>query len=475
MEKEVISERIANAEETKFLDSERIKKGSGPRCGKRHEQMVIFFFLLLVSFSIKVSINIALVAMTEQTSTYNRTIPTYEWTDKNVIISAFFWGYVLPQVGAGWLATHYGPKWFLVGSMMASSIAGFLIPMSAAYFGSKGVMICRALQGVCQGFVIPSVHMLLARWVPKDERSMVSSIVYAGTPCGTVFALIVTGYISASSYGWPMSFYFFNGLSLIWVVWFSLCGYSSPGDHPTISQEEKYYIETSLGFVENKKVSSTPWKRILTSTPFWALVLTQSGFTWGFWTLLSEIPLYMDKVMRFNLKSNSLLSSLPYLSHWLFMILSGYIADQLMSRKIFKVRTVRRLMNSVGFTAPAIALFILGDSGPESAIKALVLLVIAVGVSAIASNGFFINHMDLSPNHAGVIMGISNFLASLCAIAAPLFVQVFVTDEHNPNQWKIVFYSASAIYIVSNFVFICFGSTNVQPWNEDDSEDGEKV
>ncbi|KAG5862705.1 hypothetical protein JTB14_033776 [Gonioctena quinquepunctata] len=264
MEKKIISEHDEftsngkSTEETKFLKFEIERKGRGPKLGKRHQQMLLLFSLLFISFCVKVSITIAMVAMTD-TSTESG-IPVYNWTNKNVIISAFFWGYIIPQIGAGWLATHYGPKKFLIGSMAISSLAGFLVPASAAHFGYVGVMICRAIQGLCQGFVFPSAHMLVARWVPQSERSTVSSLVYAGGPSGTTLAILITGYISASSYGWPMSFYFFNGLGLFWTVCYTFWGYNTPADHPTISEEEKYYIESFSGCDEAKKETVSMFK-----------------------------------------------------------------------------------------------------------------------------------------------------------------------------------------------------------------------
>lgn len=87
---------------------------------------------------------------------------------------------VIPQVAAGWLANAYGPKWFLVGAMFVCSAAGILIPAFAAQFGSKGVMAIRAIQGLSQGFIFPSVHNLLSHWVPPGERSRLGTFVYAG-------------------------------------------------------------------------------------------------------------------------------------------------------------------------------------------------------------------------------------------------------------------------------------------------------
>ncbi|KAG5861184.1 Vesicular glutamate transporter 2.1, partial [Gonioctena quinquepunctata] len=128
------------------------------------------------------------------------------------------------------------------------------------------------------------------------------------------------------------------------------------------------------------------------------------------------------------------------------------------------------------FIVPAIALIFLGNCGPESSSKALVLLVIAVGINALSMSGFFINHMELSPNHAGVVMGICMELGSVCALMAPLLVQVLVTEEHNTEQWKLIFYSSSAIYFVTNFSFVFFGSSKIQPWNDENmSKDAESM
>lgn len=49
-----------------------------------------------------------------------------------------------------------------------------------AELGSWGVMICRILQGLSQGFFFPSSHNLLGKWVPPNERARMGTFVYAG-------------------------------------------------------------------------------------------------------------------------------------------------------------------------------------------------------------------------------------------------------------------------------------------------------
>ena len=45
-----------------------------------------------------------------------------------------------------------------------------------------------------------------------------------------------------------------------------------------------------------------PYKAIFTSVPFWAIMICHSAQNWGFYTLLSELPTYMSKILHFDIK-----------------------------------------------------------------------------------------------------------------------------------------------------------------------------
>lgn len=59
----------------------------------------------------------------------------------------------------------------------------------------------------------------------------------------------------------------------------------------------------------------------------------------------------------------------------------------------------------------------------------MVLLVIAVGMNAATYSGFNVNHIDLSPTHAGTLMGITNSISNVFSILAPLAVKVVGKDQ----------------------------------------------
>lgn len=73
---------------------------------------------------------------------------------------------------------------------------------------------------------------------------------------------------------------------------------------------------------------------------------------------------------------------------------------------------------------PALALIVLCIVGSSNRNVVIVLLVIAVGTNAGTYCGFNINHIDLSPVHAGTLMGITNSTAAIFSILAPLAVDL---------------------------------------------------
>lgn len=209
-----------------------------------------------------------------------------------------------------------------------------------------------------------------------------------------------------------------------------------------------------------------PWKSLFTSLPFYGLIAAQSGFTWGFYTLLTEMPTYMSSVLHLDVKSNALLSALPYFVMWLLCLVVSPISDMLINRKILSVTVSRKLFNSIGQWIPMACLIALGYMTEDEKTLAITLLTIGVGFNAAAFCGYLVNHMDLSPNFAGPMMGITNGISNLCSLAAPLVVGAIVTNEEDPNEWRIVFFITAGVYLVCNSVFVVFGQGTVQPWND---------
>lgn len=49
---------------------------------------------------------------------------------------------------------------------------------------------------VGQGVTFPAMHVLLSKWAPPAERSVLSTLVYAGTALGTVISMFMAGVLT---------------------------------------------------------------------------------------------------------------------------------------------------------------------------------------------------------------------------------------------------------------------------------------
>lgn len=78
---------------------------------------------------------------------------------------------------------------------------------------------------------------------------------------------------------------------------------------------------------------------------------------------------------------------------------------------------------------PSAALLLLAYTKPHQTTQAVILLTIAVGFNAASFAGWSVNHMDLSPNHAGTLMGLCNGFSQITGAVAPLVVQMVVKNE----------------------------------------------
>lgn len=74
---------------------------------------------------------------------------------------------------------------------------------------------------------------------------------------------VVTGYLSASSWGWPASFYLLGGIGLVWCGCWGVFSTDTPATHPYIGVEERNYIEQALNQEKDHMVVLVMFRRNL--------------------------------------------------------------------------------------------------------------------------------------------------------------------------------------------------------------------
>lgn len=85
------------------------------------------------------------------------------------------------------------------------------------------------------------------------------------------------------------------------------------------------------------------------------------------------------------------------------------------------------------------------------------------------------NHIDIAPNFAGTLMGLTNAAANIMSIIAPLLVGFVVKDSSDPAEWRLVFFISAGVYFFGNLMFVLFSQTEIQTWNDPEHRDRRKL
>ncbi|KAL4217610.1 hypothetical protein ACF0H5_022352 [Mactra antiquata] len=474
---------IQTEEDYPLLGSSQTTQKQTPGWGHRHILAFLAFLGFFNVYCMRVNLSVAMVDMVK-TVHDNKTSTSEDCPDPNLnstktdndgefdwstslqdyILGSFFYGYIVTQIPGGWMAEKFGGKWMFGGGVLCTAILTLATPLAARY--SVGVFIAvRVLEGLGEGVTFPAMHAMWGKWGPLYERSKLTGFSYAGAQMGTVFALPLSGWLCDQHNflgGWPSVFYVFGALGCLWFIVWSCFTYNTPSDHPYISREEREYIESSVGKKEDIK---TPWLDIIKCPAVWGVCIAHFSNNWGFYTMLTTLPSYMKNVLKFDLKTNSLLSALPYLGCWFGQTTSGLIADYLRSHGYLSTVTTRRVFTFFGLAVPGILMICVKFAGCNHYV-AVALLVLCLTAGGFTMGGFQVNHIDLSPNFAGVLMGMSNSWATIPGFLGPAVVG-WLTHKHDTReQWQIVFYISAAIYIFGAVAYSLLARGTVQEWNE---------
>jgi len=371
------------------------------------------------------------------------------------------------QIPGGWLADRFGGKWLFGGCILLSSVVALLTP-SAARTHIVLLTLLLVLSGLGEGSQLPAIHSLIARWSTPKYRSLVVGIIFVGPNVGMIAGMLLAGVLCDYGFagGWPSVFYVFGVFGCVWsVAWFLLC-YNSPSTHPRISTLELKYWETMIGTTDLVAHPPTPWREILTSVPVWALAVAFFANSWGFFTLVTCLPLFMHDVYGLDMTKNGVYSAVPFVSAIVALPLTGLFADWLRAPGRLSTNVVRKILLAAGFILTGGFFILAGYVGCNPAVAVANMFAVIASLN-VAFTTVVTNQLDLTPLHAGKIMGLTSSIGNLASIAAPHAVSVLTSHRATRSEWQNVFFLGAAVYTVGALIFVIFGSGNRQSWADD--------
>ena len=244
-----------------------------------------------MGFAYRVILSITIGSISDE---YN-----YTTTQKGIALSAFFIGYVTPQILGGWLAMRFG-GWVVLSVSAAMSTLGVLITPICAKASFGALVFARILTGLGQGPFLPVTHALLVQWVPRTESSTYVGFVWSASHLGVGLAFPISAAIMSlggSNHrhlhhdsiwaGWEGVFYVWGVLGLGVTAFWVGCGASSPSQHWLISSEEMSYIEVEREPQVSRVDGFVPWSRLLLNRAVVSMSVAHFCHNWLSYLILS--------------------------------------------------------------------------------------------------------------------------------------------------------------------------------------------
>ena len=385
--------------------------------------------------------------------------------DVGIVLSAFSYGYLCTQIVGGRLTERFGFKRVYGLGLLLTAVLTLVSPI-VAYRHMYAFVVLRALQGLCEGVTFPALHGMTARWVPREKRSRFIARSYFGTTFGSIITFPLCGYF-IDAFGWESAFHAIGVLTFAWFMFWCVFVFDLPEKHPRISLDELEELKEGTR-VESRGVMKrhpVPWAKIMTSRPFVALIVADASNTCGLIMLGSYGPSYLKYMLGVDMKTNGILSGLPWLCRYFGGVFHSLLADALVTRQYVSVANVRRVFNTISQVAPAVTMALVVYVGCD-VIPVIVLLCVGMFFNGSIASGHFSNHVDLSPNFAGTLLGVSNTFASgIVGSVTPIAVGAVIQDNMTFDAWKVIFWGTAAFYFTGNVVYVLFLSGDVQEWN----------
>jgi len=349
-----------------------------PALPERVKVVALMAAVMLLCNADRVVMSVAVVPLAAQ----------HGWSSSfvGIVQSSFLWGYVFSSMVGGALADKYGGKKVMAGAAAIWSLATFLTPWAASQSAAM-LLAVRVLFGIAEGVAFPTMSTFLPKWFPTHERATAVGISMGGFHLGNVVSFLATPIIM-SHIGLTGTFAFFASLGYVWLAVWLLKVESDPIDSRTISKSELQLILAGRSKSKVKGDKFPSLREVFSKMGMWAIIVANVINNWGYFVLLSWMPVYFKTVYNVNLKQAAWFSAVP----WAVMALSGYVAGasaDYMIKSGYPTVQVRKIMQSIGFIGPGVSLLCLRFAQTPSI--AAVIMTAALGLSSCSQAGYFCN------------------------------------------------------------------------------------
>jgi len=341
-------------------------------------------------------------------------------TQLGVLLSAFYYGYVVLMTPAGWLAERYGAQLILAIGIVVWSAATLLTGFATGFLTLLGL---RLLLGVGESAAFPCASKLLAQTVEVQHLGVANGVMTFGYQLGPAVGTLLGGLLMAKL-GWRPVFILFGCASLLW-LW--------PWRRAVIAQPAR---------AETASQSQPSFSRILKQRALWGAAIGLFSGNYSYYFILAWLPFYLVKARGFSIDAMAWTASWAYLLNALSALLMGWLTDRWIRAGQSPNLVYKGVMAvyHVGGIACFAGMVLLPSIG---SVIALLVFEIMTGLCSPAI--FAIPQIIAGPNAAGRWVGVQNTAGGMAGLVAPAVTGILVDQT---GHFGLAFAIAAAVNLV---------------------------
>jgi MFS family permease len=293
--------------------------------------------------------------------------------------------------------------------------------------GFAALFTLRLILGLGESAGFPCSSKLLAQHLPAHRLGGANGLIAVGLALGPAFGTLTGGLLMARL-GWRPVFVLFGLVSVLWLIpWFRATRHASA----SASADAPDHGPPPPSFLTILKLRSA-----------WGAGLGQFAFNYGFYFVISWLPLYLVKARGFTLSQMAELGGVIYLIYAASSQTTGWLTDRWMAAGASgtRVRKTFLVASHVGLTGCMLACAI---GGPMASIVSLLLAGVFFGFST--ATVYAVGQILGGPRAAGKWVGVQNCMGNSAGILAPL-VTGFVVDR--TGHFSLAFLIAAALSLI---------------------------
>jgi MFS family permease len=335
-----------------------------------------------------------------------------------VLLSAFYYGYVVCMPAMGWLAERYGAKSVLAAGVTIWSFATLTTGFAGSFLT---LLMLRVLLGIGESVAFPCASKLLAHAVEVGRLGVANGILSFGYLLGPAVGTLLGGYLM-TVFGWRPVFVVFGAVSLVWLLPWSRVRIT-PSAMPRPSAAD----------------AQPTFSGILRRRELWGASLGHFASNYGYYFIVSWLPFYLVRSRGFSMGSMVAIASWAYLLNALSALAMGWLADRWIRAGRSPTIVYKSIMaaNHLAGIVCMIGMVMLPAAG------SIALLFVFEIVSGCSYPGLFaIPQILAGPRASARWVGVQNAAGNIAGLIAPAITGVLVDQT---GLFDVAFWLAAAV------------------------------